>query len=268
MKNQLLFILILFLLASCKKEDNQGSHTNTVSNNVHIDSFPLAVGHTWKYYSELHMIDSLGTNYFISRYDNLWSTVSDTFVNGELSTKILQIDSNYNGMIDSCYTYYANRVDGLYGVAYLGNGTMFYFKSTTPFLNINNSSFGLLINPPVSVDTVFVPATSLRLLKFPSIIHDSWLSYEYNVPIPDIIKRRWIGVKTITTNAGVFNCLELQMFWDVDNDNIPDSGTANILQYFSEKGLIQEEYHQTISYSGSNQTDSVYRISKLTQINF
>lgn len=93
-------------------------------------------------------------------------------------------------------------------------------------------------------------------------------SYEYNKPIPDIIKRKWLCDTTITTSAGIFDCLQLQMFWDYNNDNLHDSGSTQVTQYFSEKGLIQEEVNNPkLVFSGGG-FGSSRKITKLVHGNF
>ncbi len=124
-------------------------------------------------------------------------------------------------------------------------------------------SFG---NYFAKTDTVFVPDTFLYLLKFPSAINDIWYSHEYNNPAPEIIKRQWLGYKTISTSVGRFNCIKLQMFCDEDHNNQPDFGQAIIYQYFSNKGLVQEKWIQDINFG--NGIAKLTRVTKLVKVNF
>jgi len=84
---------------------------------IQLDSFPLVVGYSWKYYTEMHIADSAGVNYLNNYYDNYWVVLSDTTITGVISTKITQLDSNYNATTHLTFTYYANKPDGLYGMA-------------------------------------------------------------------------------------------------------------------------------------------------------
>ncbi len=260
-----LLIVCFFSFTACRKDktDNTGSNNQPVQ----LNSYPLAIGNSWKYYTESHIADSTGVNFLNAYYDNYWEVVSDTIINGSVCTKISQLDSNYDGSIHLSHTYYTNKIDGLYGLAVENIGGLFFLK-TTDFTAQTQFNFpGPFVNTILATDTVFIPDTSLRLLSFPSNVNDIWLSYEYNKPVPDIIKRKWIAYKTITTSAGTFNCIKLQMFWDRDNNNLPDSGSSEVYQYFSTKGLIQEEWNAALINNGGS-IDSFHRITKLVQINF
>ena len=270
MKNLIYFLFgVMLLIVACKKdkEDNSSGNGNNQPQAVQLDSFPLSIGHSWKYFTETHIIDSAGINWSNNYYDNFWNIVSDTAINGIVCAKISQLDSNYNGSTHLAYTYYTNKPDGFYGFAVENSGGLFHLRTSEPRAQTQFNLLRSFGNKYLGVDTVFVPDTSLRFLKFPSNINDIWLSYEYNNPVPDIIKRKWIGYSTVTTSAGTFNCVKLQMFWDYDNNNLPDSGYSEIYQYFSTKGLIQEEWNQALNFGGG-QIDSLHRITKLVQVNF
>lgn len=261
--NILIFIILFFI--ACKKDKDENNTTNS-GLKTQIDSYPLTIGNSWKYYTETHIIDSSGSDNIINSYDNFWTVISDTTINGIATSKISQLDSNYNGSIHKAFTYYSNRSDGFYGVAVENDGGLFFFRTTRLYRQTQFNLLGSFGDLNLNRDTVLIPDTALRLLKFPSNINDIWFSYEYNKPVPDVIKRKWVGNETITTSAGTFNCVKLQMFWDYDNNNQPDSGRSVVYQYFSTKGLIQEEWNDILSFG--NGIDSLHRITKLVHLNF
>src|SRR4051812_41536751 len=65
MKNIAYILATLTIVsASCKKDDktNNGGGNNTIQS-TQLDSFPLTVGNSWKYYSEEYVYDSTGAIY-------------------------------------------------------------------------------------------------------------------------------------------------------------------------------------------------------------
>lgn len=58
------------------------------------------------------------------------------------------------------------------------------------------------------------------------------------------------------------------MYWDVNNDMIPDSLEKIVTQYFSTKGLIKEETFQNLLFSGSNDINTLKKITQLVRVNF
>jgi hypothetical protein len=264
MKRNLSFICIMLLLFSCKK-DQENSSGGGSPQQLQITSYPLTIGYSWKYYTETHIVDSTGTAVLDDYYDNYWSVISDSTINGIACARVFKLDSNYDGSTHLGYTYYANTQDGFYGVAVENQGGLFFLRPDQYNAANQFSLMSSFANAPLN--TVFVPDTPLRLLKFPAYKNDIWLSYEFNNPVPDIIKRKYLGYATVTTPAGTFNCVKLQMFWDYDNNNLPDSGQADIYQYFSAKGLIQEEWNEAVTSLGG-EIDSIHRTAKLVWKNF
>ena len=257
--NKIFSILtIVFILSACKK-DKQVSN-----NSFQLNSYPINVGLSWKFYTEF-TIDSAGNILNADYFDSYWSVISDTIINGIPCAKISQRDSDYNGNTFLAYSYYANKSDGFYGIAAENGGSSLFLKSTAL---ANRNSFSLLSafgNKPTAIDSLFIPDTSLYLLKFPSTVNDIWASHEYG--IPGLVKRKWIGNAIITTSAGTFDCMKLQVMFDFDNDNQADSGSLIIYQYFSTKGLIQEERHDSLhSFNGG--VKGLNQITKLVQTNF
>jgi hypothetical protein len=140
---------------------------------------------------------------------------------------------------------------------------MFFLRSA-----VTHERFSLLStfpNESARPDTVFIPGTSLHLMKFPSAINNEWRSYEYGPGFNFI--RKWIGYATINTSAGTFNCIELQLFADNDHDSQPDPDFPLVYQYFSGKGLVEETQSDTLTFSGGAQ-GLLNRVTKIVQVNF
>ena len=269
MKKQI-FILILsiLLISACKKEKNESNGSGNNNQQLQLTSYPLAIGNSWKYYSEMHLVNSLGNSIQDDYYDMIWEVVSDTIIHGLVCSKVSQVDSNYNGSVYAAHTYYTNKPDGFYGVAVEDQGSMLYLRTSEQAARTRFDLLGSFGNKFLTTDSVYVPDTSLKFLKFPSNINDIWFSYEYNGPGGDVVKRKYIKDTVLTTNAGIFNCIKLRLFWDNDNNNLPDSGRSEIYQYFSSKGLIKEEWNEAVIFGGGLAIDSLHRITKLVHVNF
>lgn len=90
MKNAVnLLCISLLSLSACDKNDE----TNQIASSavpVQINSFPLAVGNAWEYHTEVTLWDSSGQIISSGSYDNYWTVISDTMINGLNSFKIQQ----------------------------------------------------------------------------------------------------------------------------------------------------------------------------------
>ena len=265
MRNVLYLIYVLIFLYSCT-DDKENVTVIPQQSNLVLSSYPLENGNSWKYFTESFIVDSAGTIISSQYFDNKWTCITDTVINGILSTKILQLDSNYNGNVFQDFSYYSSTVDGFYGVATQGTGSLFFLKKQFAISETKiMSNFGSV---SIHMDTVFVLDTALRLLKFPSSINDTWRSHEYPSYNPSVIKRTWLKDTSITTVVGTFECLKLQMFYDFNNDNLPDSNTTLVNQYFSNQGLIQENVSAILFFAGSTSPVFWSRESKLVWKNF
>ena len=256
-KKQTILLLIatwtlIFGAASCKKDKNKTA--------AGFATFPLSVSNTWQYFTE-----SQNGTYYSSFVSN-WRVIIDTSINGFAVTKISQRDSNLaSGYARQGYSYYSNKSDGLYGVAVENSGSSFMFKNNEWDENMEAQLFGSFGRSGNSSDSLFIPDTALYLLRYPVIVNDQWTSNEFG-PASGV-KRKWLGDETIATSAGTFNCKKLQIIFDLNHNNFPDTNEASVYQYFSDKGLIQEEKFQTfISFSGD--TTYLHRVTKLTSVNF
>ncbi len=245
-KFKILFLLFLFF-ASCKKEEDNDS----VPIPVELTSYPLAVGNSWKYHTIRAILDSSTITYTLS--DSYWKVLSDTTIDGIPTSKISQFDSIYNGIPNLSYTYYSSMDSGFCVLEIEGISSYIFFKNeTAPDETVTDASND-------------IPDYAIVLLKFPSVINDMWSSNEFgNSPS---IKRKWLGYETVTTKAGIFNCVKLQRFTDFDDDGEQDPNSSTIFQYFSEKGLVRESYSTQVNFGGG-QTDLLYRATDLVEVNF
>jgi hypothetical protein len=268
MKN-IFFVLNLFLLliSACKKDAEQSiNNGSSQAQSIELDSFPLAIGNSWKFHSEDRYTDSVGTILpaYSSTYDNYWTTVLDTLINGILTTKISQLDSSYTGSTHQAYSYYANRQDGFYRIAVENYGSMFLLRTSESFLN--------KVCLPISFeritmqsDSLYIPDTALYLMKFPSTINNEWNSFEVSNGIHTT--RKWTGYSYIQTEAGSFNCIRLHWIEAFDDNSVPYPIISEATLYFSTKGLIQQTESALVTYpNGSHGQYS--QIIKLIEVNF
>ena len=265
---KLFYILSLtsLVIIGCKKDkDNNDNNNNGVKSPVAIqlDSFPLMVGHSWTFYTEVHLADSTGVVYENHYYTNYWTVVSDTIINGVPAAKISQLDSNYNGTTHLGYTYYANKPNGFFGMAVDNFGSMFYLK-TISNTEVSINSY-LQISKLTNVDTIFVPSSPLWFLKFPSTLNDIWHTVKYGTSGSYYQTRKYDGYQTVTTSAGTFDCLKTKIYFE--NNGQADTTSSTVYQYFASKGLIQETQFIHLLFSEKT-TGTMSRTTKLIQVNF
>lgn len=269
MKKQLcLLAAISLMFFACSKDKDPNTGNNNQGRTFQLDSFPLAVGNSWKYHTEVD-VDTEGVHYLDIRIDSYWNVIFDTLINSVHTSKVAQLDSNYDGAKTFGYTYYANKADGFYGVAYAGNNSSFYLKNIGSTFKTGAALLASFGNGAKGGDSLFIPETSLYFLKFPVNVGDVWHSHEYG---SSDYYRKWIGLETVTTSAGAFLCAKLLMFKDSDHNGVPDPNFPLVYQYFSTKGLVQETMEEPITFN-SMTTDHVTngyftKTTKLVQVNF
>ena len=255
--------IILFGQLSCKKDHISEPIGHSVA--FPLNSFPLSIGNYWKYSTEIRVYTQTGFLIYTIDYIHDWEIISDTMIAGFQTSKMSRIDSSLtDSSVNSAMVYYTNQPDGFFGVAYDGNIPMIDMRSSSNKLNYF-SCFG--INPEYNqTDTLIVFNDYFRILKFPSNPNDIWSPILNNNML--VGKRKWLGYSTITTPAGTFNCIKLEIFTDSNNDNLPDTGQASTFQYFSDKGLIREETIQALTFGCINTVDTMKRVTNLVLCNF
>jgi len=269
MKKQVyLLAAISLMFFACSKDKDTNTGNNNQGRTFQLDSFPLAVGNSWKYHTEIDL-DTEGGHYLDIRIDSYWNVISDTLINSVHTSKVAQLDSNYDGTKTFGYTYYANKADGFYGVAYAGNYSSLYLKNIGSTCKTGSALLASFGNGAKGGDSLFIPDTSLYLMKFPLNFGDVWHSHEYG---DGFHLRKWIGIECVTTSAGSFICAKLQLIWDFDQDGLPDPNSPIVYQYFSTQGLVQEtmEHSTTFSDMTTGHITNGYftKTTKLVQVNF
>ncbi len=269
MKKQVcLLATISLMFFACSKDKDPNTGDNNQGRTFQLDSFPLAVGNSWKYHTEVD-VDTEGVHYLDIRIDSYWNVISDTLINSVHVSKVAQLDSNYSGTKTFGYTYYANKADGFYGVAYAGNSSSFNLKNIGLKFKIRSALFGSFGNGVKGGDSLYIPDTSLHLMKFPVCIGNLWCSYEYG---NSDYYRKWIGFELVTTPAGSFQCVKLQLFHDGDHNGQPDDNFPFVYQYFSTKGLVQETMQESLIFNSMTTehvtTGYLTKTTKLVQVNF
>jgi hypothetical protein len=248
------------MFIGCKKDNDNG--TAALPWAVELSSYPLAIGNFWKYHTEMHIADSAGVYYDHHYFDNYWTVVSDTFINGVPSTKVAQLDSNYDGTTHLANTYYSNQPNGFYAMATDNVGSMLYLPVHQTEFNIGKNSY--LQFPEFSErDTIFIPDSASWLLKFPSVLNDTWHAVRYGSG--DFFQsRKYENYQYVNTGAGMYNCIKVKVY--SESNGQPDT-TSTVYQYFSSKGLIKETQFVYLTF-GDGSTGTMTRTSELIQINF
>lgn len=259
--NILIVCLLLAVVVACKKEKDDINSPTPTPPPASISSYPLTVGNSWKYHTEIH-VDTSGLPFYDAYYDHYWTVISDTSIIGIPSTKIAQLDSNYDGFTRIAHTYYANRPDGFYLMAATNSGSMLFLRSKEVLNDFSISLLNAFTDKLQNTDTIFIPDSSLHLMKFPIVQNEKWHSYEYGLQFK--IKRQWLGDAIVITPAGIFACKKLQILFDFDDDGQNDPDALIVYQYFSTKGLIKETQYGVLN-SGFM---TLNRTTELVSVNF
>lgn len=256
----LLFISLIFILG-CNKDNQSGKMIYTSIS----DSYPLHIGYHWEYYTEIH-IDSTVSHKWNSYYRNIWKVLSDTVINGINCTKVSQEDSNYNGTSYKCNAFYANKLDGLYGIAIQNYGSILYLKKLNIIINYKIPAF--IYSFPkntLNSDSIFVLQNPLFLLKFPIVSNDWWYSNEWGPESKT--KRQWLNDTTILTNIGIFQCKKLQVLLYDNTNGVYTPDPIHIVQYFNSKGLILEKVFGKLLFNDGT-TGYLNETTNLVEVNF
>lgn len=252
---------VLGMISACKKDsDNTATAAFPVA--IQLSSYPLTIGNFWKYHTEMDIADSNGVVFDHHYFDNYWTVISDTFINGIPSSKVAQLDSNYDGTTHRANTYYSNQPSGFFGMATEGYGSMFYLLAHRTEFNLQENSY-LQFPEFAERDSIFIPDTALWFLKFPAVLSDTWHTVRYGSD--DFFQtRKYESYQSVNTSAGIFNCIKVKVY--TESNGQPDT-TSSVHQYFSNKGLIKETQFVHLTF-GDGSTGTMTRTSELIQINF
>lgn len=161
-----LALMLFVFLNSCQDDGHNGIL-------VHLDSFPLTIGNSWKYHTVVE-VDTIGGHYIDKTYNSYLFVDSDTIINTILSSKIVHIDSNSSGTVLISSQYYANQINGFYGTAADFISSQILLKNTNSKYLFQDALLCAFGDFEKDIDSVFISQSPLYLMKFPVVIGESW----------------------------------------------------------------------------------------------
>jgi hypothetical protein len=188
-------------------------------------SFPLVVGHTWKYYTSSETYNSNGSLNNKVEYFHYWKVEKDTQMFGVKAVKISFSDSAFNGRQMTGAAYYTQTKTGLYMLASLDGNTNFGLNKTMdmPF------SLTEIKRGYTKGDELSIPDSALYILKYPVKINEAWSSSD---PYFETW-RQYVSNEIVTTPAGIFPCSKVKEW-------VTGTPADQVFyRYYSPKGLIQ-----------------------------
>lgn len=230
-KPYLLVTLLLLVLFSCKKNDNQNSVNTSHNSNltfptdvpgdtITVNNFPLQIGNSWTYTVKTDSASS---------YDFTVSVVSDSIINGFHVYKIAGINSSNElflseNLTESFPSYYVQTNNGLY-----------YLKTLD---NIDSANI----------------ANAYVILKYQPAPWYYQESDGFNA------HKSFSGYAKVSTPIQTFNCIK------ISTSSHLSSWSNNTEQYFSDKGLIMQT--QVYDYATHDGTFINKKIMILKSVNF
>ncbi len=260
-----LLVVGLTVLSSCDEgnDPNQTPEYIVPGPVVTVNSYPLEVGNRWVYSMRTVITGDFSDddNYMID-----FSVESDTTIGGVPCKKVRGTETagTVIGNDRLGFRYFAHTGFGLEMLAYWGTNTQVFFKDEQ---RSGVDDFSFISGFKTNTSDVVVREIPLRYMALPSVDGDIWGSEEF---IPESsFKRKWAGFYTVTTDAGTFNCMKLELFSDQDNHSIPQAAGGLFLeQYISpEYGLIKEVHTSDLNTS-EGQTAVMVRETNLVSKNF
>lgn len=254
-----MFFFVLFLSACDKDGDDTQGQIQTVS----LTSYPLTMGNKWVYYTEVKQTpvsSSVPTQ--IDKWLSTMEVVGDTVINGEVVMKMAMRDSSYNGVVNAGNYYLVNRPSGFYIVAISAE---YYsrvdFKSAS-FRGDYLFNQGMIQS--LLTDSLYLPDSSLTVLKFPMVLGESWHAVRYSPGF--YFDRKYEAQYLQTTDAGVFNCIRVKAMISSDTDTTDQDSNIKFHMYYSSKGLVRSYYYALLDLGGNSLVFTID--SKLTSVNF
>lgn len=254
---------VLFLLSACDPNDPASPPDIEPGPVVSMDSYPLEVGNEWVYTMS---VDATGAENLHFDYVVDFAVVADTTINGQPCKKVrsTETEGQTAGNDRLGFRYFTHSSFGLEVIAHNGPSTQVFFKLTEE-LQIPN--YSLIAFGQASMDSVIVRDSALHYFKFPAVEGEIWRSNEFGATSGAEFKRTWSGFYTVTTSAGTFDCLRLDMFGDYDQNFEPDSNSIFIQQYISPEFGLVKEVHTSVLNWGSGETGDYLRELTLTSVN-
>jgi len=262
----LLVSIGLFALYACEQEEPPTPQANSIEPGpvVNMSSYPLQVGNQWIYSMQTVVTGSINMN---DQYVVDFSVVSDTTINGVPCKKVRSTETvgTVAGNDRLGYRFLAHTNLGLDMLAFDGQNSQIFFKEDH-LAGISELSF--LTGSVAATDSVVVLDTTIHYMRFPAVDGEVWGSNEFGGTQPGAsFKRKWSGYYTVTTDAGTFDCVKLDLFGDNNGDSIPNDH-LHLEQYISPQyGLIKEVTERWLTTVGQ---DSAFftREAELTSKNF
>lgn len=255
----IMFFFVLFLSACDKDSDDTQGQIQTVS----LTSYPLTMGNKWEYYTEAKLTpvsSSVPTQ--IDKWLSTMEVVGDTIINGEVVMKMAIRDSSYDGVVNAGNYYLVNRPTGFYIVAITA-----WFVSRvdikSSFLR-NDFLFHQGGLQSVLSDSLYLPDSSLTVLKFPMVLGESWHAVGYSAGF--YFDRKYEACYLQTTDAGVFNCVRVKGMITSDTSPTGQEDGVDYYMYYSSKGLVRSSTYSIIDLGGVTTAFTID--SKLTSVNF
>lgn len=257
-------LLFTILFASCEQNEPAVPNDIVPGPVVGMASYPLNVGNEWRYKMTVD-IDGAATSNEEFTVD--FKIVADTVINGTAVKKVRSTETQGQvaGNDRLGYRFLTHSDFGLDNVAVQGPSTQVFMRLNEE-LSIPNYSM-VAFTQQTSSTEVIVLDSALHYMKFPAIDGDVWRSNEFGATSGAEFKRKWSGYFTVTTGAGSFDCLRMDLFGDSDQNNLPDSNSIFIQQYISpEYGLIKEIDIRELNW-GEGETAQYQRELTLTTVN-
>lgn len=255
----------LFALSGCEQEEPPTPQANSIVPGpvVNMSSYPLQVGNQWIYSMQTVITGSINSN---EQYVVDFSVVSDTSINGVPCKKVKSTETvgTVAGNDRLGYRFLAHTNLGLDMLAYDGQNPQIFFKEDH-LAEISELSF--LTGAVAATDSVVVLDTTIHYMRFPAVDGEIWGSNEFGgIESGARFKRKWSGYYTVTTGAGTFDCIRLELFSDYDGDSIPND--LYLEQYISPQyGLIKEVSERWLTSIGQD-SSFFTREAELTSKNF
>ena len=225
-------ILLIFIIMSCTGDSSSDF------------IFPLKVGNYWSYENEIKYTnfepDSLADYLSDMTYNSYEEIVRTEILFDTLETYVINTVENVNKL--DFEDYYRNENDGFYRYAYesislkdktSGNNYKFLYKGKY-FNNVNEIILFLKnkIRLSSNEEKPFYEDPPAREIQYPVTVGSQWNFYDNEYMRMD---RRVVGLETIETIAGTFNCFKIEVLWDPGNDGYWDEDMQTFL-YFSSIG--------------------------------
>ena len=272
-KYVLVYTFIFLFTISCKKDDNPNPPGGGASTT--LSSYPLKLGNEWKYHTTVSFTSD-SFNAFINDFSTYRFDSLTSFGGYDSIYSLVTKDSSDDGSIYNSSVYYIQDNSGLYKVGYIyGSGPRVFLKTDRKVqFKLGNKVFdslrdvyNILINS--STDSLIIENPPLLTLKYPAVQNETWTYRNYDEPF--YIGKKYIGLQTVSTNAGVFQCYKVIFLYDINKDSIIDPDITTTQFISPSKGLVKTDFQSIIEIMDMGvvvDTGYFSQQSILTSVNF